>query len=379
MSSQKDHVVDEELFQFYLQFQLRKIKKSMRLWNDSSEKDAIINILNSCQYVNGNTLRMIFDDIFDNSVQMFTPPRTAVTTANKPVVKEEEGHGSTSHADASKLGSEGTEPTPLYDSTDNENEHTTQSDEESQSDYRDSDDEELKSKINKTRNNDLSLPSFLQYTVTKSACNDLRVMLSNLRVTKDIFRSRMNIIKDSFKIHYKLRSQNSPSTEPNCRFEIINHFNYRESMGQCQLNLIAYQLGKIEEMEKEALSTKQVKVNRCQYYYDLSVSLNEPKMARDSQVKEFPRYCERAKQVVEKLGVYVLFMPEIMPPTLYRKMRDADFPRMKDYLDSKCSQFKDIARFDGNGNLIVSEQTGDLSKFLKTGIPYNSRFVDFSL
>jgi len=136
---------------------------------------------------------MIFDDIFDNSVQMFTPPRTAVTTANKPVVKEEEGHGSTSHADASKLGSEGTEPTPLYDSTDNENEHTTQSDEESQSDYRDSDDEELKSKINKSiisvlnkhisfkkdaneiiaRNNDLSLPSFLQYTVTKSACNGL--------------------------------------------------------------------------------------------------------------------------------------------------------------------------------------------------------------
>lgn len=99
---------------------------------------------------------------------------------------------------------------------------------------------------------------------------DLRVMLSDLRVTKDIFRSRMNIIKDSFKIHYKLRSQKSPSTELNCRFEIINHFNYRESKGQCQLNLIAYQLGKIEEMEKEALPAKQVKVNRCQYYYDLS-------------------------------------------------------------------------------------------------------------
>lgn len=136
---------------------------------------------------------MIFDDIFDNSVQTFTPPRPAVTTANKPVVKEEEGYGSTSHADASKIGSEGTEPTPLYDNTDNENEHTTQSDQESQSDYRGSDDEEPKSKINKSiisilnkhisfkkdaneiiaRNNDLSLPSFLQYIVTKSACNGL--------------------------------------------------------------------------------------------------------------------------------------------------------------------------------------------------------------
>lgn len=54
MSSQKDHAVDEELFQFYLQFQLRQIKKSMLLWNDNSEKDAIINILNNCQYVNGS-------------------------------------------------------------------------------------------------------------------------------------------------------------------------------------------------------------------------------------------------------------------------------------------------------------------------------------
>ncbi|KAL7324249.1 hypothetical protein PS15p_210783 [Mucor circinelloides] len=172
MSSQKDHVVDEELFQFYLQFQLRQIKKSMLLWNDNSEKDAIISILNNCQYVNGNTLRMIFDDIFDNSVQTFTPPRPTVTTANKPVVKEEEeGHGSTSYADASKVGLEGAEPTPLYDNTDNENEHTTQSDQESQSDYRDSDDEEPKSKINKTHNNDPSLTSFLQYIVSKSACN----------------------------------------------------------------------------------------------------------------------------------------------------------------------------------------------------------------
>lgn len=54
MSSQKDNTVDEELFQFYLQFRLRQIQKSMLLWDDNSEKETLVNILTSCQHVNGS-------------------------------------------------------------------------------------------------------------------------------------------------------------------------------------------------------------------------------------------------------------------------------------------------------------------------------------
>jgi len=54
MSSQKDNAIDEELFQFYLQFRLRQIQKNMLLWEDNSEKEVLVNILTNCQHVNGS-------------------------------------------------------------------------------------------------------------------------------------------------------------------------------------------------------------------------------------------------------------------------------------------------------------------------------------
>lgn len=54
MSSQQSLPIDNELFQFYIQYQLRLVKKSMLLWDDNTEKDAIINILTHCQHVDGS-------------------------------------------------------------------------------------------------------------------------------------------------------------------------------------------------------------------------------------------------------------------------------------------------------------------------------------
>ncbi len=54
MSSPKDSAIDEELFQFYLQFRLRQIQKSMLLWEDNSDKEALVNILTNCQHINGS-------------------------------------------------------------------------------------------------------------------------------------------------------------------------------------------------------------------------------------------------------------------------------------------------------------------------------------
>lgn len=99
---------------------------------------------------------------------------------------------------------------------------------------------------------------------------DLEAMIRNLPVTKDIFRSRMNTIKDSFKIYYTPRSASGSSTAPKCRFKITSHFSYRSPMGQCQLSLIAYQLARIENAEREVFSVEQVKENRLRYYKDLS-------------------------------------------------------------------------------------------------------------
>lgn len=54
MSSQQSLPIDNELFQFYIQYQLRLVKKSMLLWDDNTEKDAIINILKDCQHIDGS-------------------------------------------------------------------------------------------------------------------------------------------------------------------------------------------------------------------------------------------------------------------------------------------------------------------------------------
>jgi hypothetical protein len=56
MSSQQSLPIDNELFQFHIQYQLRLVKKSMLLWDDNTEKDAIMNILKHCQYVDGSKL-----------------------------------------------------------------------------------------------------------------------------------------------------------------------------------------------------------------------------------------------------------------------------------------------------------------------------------
>ncbi|GAN10216.1 hypothetical protein MAM1_0331c09754 [Mucor ambiguus] len=381
MSVQKDGVIDEELFQCYLQFRLRQIQKSMLLSDDSSEKEAMVNILTSCQHVNGNTLRMVFCDIFDKSVQTFTYAEPILAPAIKPVVistREKRKH-STDYAESTITALNRNEAAPLHDDTDNGDEHTAESDQDGEvSVYLDSSSEEIRKKKLRVINNSPSVPSSIKHLITKIACTDLEAMLKNLQVTKDIFRSRMNMIKNTFKIYYTPSSASSSYTAPKCRFEINSRFSYKSSMGQCQLNMIAYQLGKIEEIEKEMFSPKQVKKNRLKYYQDLSVSLNESKLAYTSHLREFPRHCERALYVVQNLGAYVLFMPEILPPTTYKKIQNSFVPVLKAFLEGRCSPFKDIARFDDKDRLIVSESTGDLEKFLKKGKPYYSRFVDFS-
>ncbi|KAL9544514.1 hypothetical protein MBANPS3_007586 [Mucor bainieri] len=402
MSIPIDSDVDEELFHFYLQFRLRQIEKSMLLWDDNSEKAALVNILSHCQHVNGNTLRMVFRDIFDKSAQPSSSsthhvePAPAVVT--KPIVTSkptvitagEKRRYSTSEHELSTTTFNRRETTPLQDDTDYEDE----SDQDGEASvYSDSSSEGnrrgTRRKKHRVLNNDPSVPSAIKHLITNLACTDLDAMLKNLQVTKDIFRSRMNRIKDTFKIHYIPR--NAPGfsgSTPKCRFEIFKHFNYKSPIGQCQLNMIAYQLGKIEEVEKATFSYKQVKANRLRYYQDLSVSLKEPKLAYPSHLQEFSRHCERAVYVVRHLGAYVLFMPEVLPPTTYKKIQTTSVPVLKAFLESRCAPFKDIAQFSDKAavarfcdrdRLIVSDSTGDLDKFLKQGKTYYSRFIDFSL
>lgn len=54
MNPQQNLPIDNKLFQAYTQYQLCKVKNSMYFWNSNVEKDAMMTILENCQYVDGS-------------------------------------------------------------------------------------------------------------------------------------------------------------------------------------------------------------------------------------------------------------------------------------------------------------------------------------
>lgn len=51
MDPQRNFPIDNKLFKAYTQYQLCKMKNSMSFWNSNVEKDAMMTILENCQYV----------------------------------------------------------------------------------------------------------------------------------------------------------------------------------------------------------------------------------------------------------------------------------------------------------------------------------------
>lgn len=49
-------------------------------------------------------------------------------------------------------------------------------------------------------------------------------------------------------------------------------------------------------------------------------SLNNPRLNGSSHVIQFPKYCKTTVEAVERLGVYSLFLPEIIPATVFKKV-----------------------------------------------------------
>ncbi|CEP13099.1 hypothetical protein [Parasitella parasitica] len=71
VNKKSSKTIDNELFQFYTRYQMCQIQKSTSFWSNSKEKEAMLAILTEFEHVDGNTLRLIVDQIFENSVQKF--------------------------------------------------------------------------------------------------------------------------------------------------------------------------------------------------------------------------------------------------------------------------------------------------------------------
>lgn len=53
-------------------------------------------------------------------------------------------------------------------------------------------------------------------------------------------------------------------------------------------------------------STEKIKSPKLKYEYDLQL---------------FSKYCERIVQLVEKVGIYSIFIPEILPPNMIKTVK----------------------------------------------------------
>ncbi|CEP13100.1 hypothetical protein [Parasitella parasitica] len=360
MSSQQTNSIDDELFQFYIQYHLRLIKKSMLIWGDNSEKNIIVNILNNCQYVEGDMLRSVMSEIFDNSTLNFTHRKDDILKITGEIAVFSEKNTNAEQSSESIV--EGTEPIHSDSSYEQPKVKRTRT---LAANTRTSTPRKLEDSLGKQ-----GVSKLLQKVLSKSAPKEIDCMVKYKERSRYVFHTRMKTLCDNIKINYTFPGEDVSADTPNCTFDIRYPFSIKTVLGQCQLNLTSYQLGKLREKEEQHLPTKMVRDNYAKYHSSLKKCLDNPTLTFGG----YARYCKIIINVVERLGVYPLFFPEVLPPSAFKKMAYDDFSMVLEYLDERFSDFKDIARFDDNGHLILAEKAGS-SDYSDESDAYRSRFL----
>ncbi|KAI8636797.1 hypothetical protein BD408DRAFT_425504 [Parasitella parasitica] len=214
------------------------------------------------------------------------------------------------------------------------------------------------------------ISKLLERVLNQDASKEINCMVKYKERSRYVFHTRMKTLRDSFKINYTFPGENSSPSTPNCTFEVFKLFDNRSILGQCQLNLTSYRLGKLREKEEQVLPITTVRNNYEKYHSSLRESLDNPTLS----YREYARYCKILVKVVERLGAYPLFFPEILPPSTFKKVAQDDFSKIQDYFDELFSEFRDIARFDDNDDLILTESAGS-SNYSDEKDAYHSRFL----
>ncbi|KAL9544511.1 hypothetical protein MBANPS3_007583 [Mucor bainieri] len=128
----------------------------------------------------------------------------------------------------------------------------------------------------------------------------------------------------------------------------MERFSPQSINNQCQTNFVAYQIGQIIEREARIFPHKLQEENKRLYY---TKGLNKTK----TKLGEINKYCKSLSRVVNEIGVYCLFLPEILPPTFYRRADEELFRKVIDEMNEKFPHFGTIASIDENGNLYIAD------------------------
>ncbi|KAI8636798.1 hypothetical protein BD408DRAFT_425507 [Parasitella parasitica] len=240
--------IDNELFQFYTRYQMCQIKKSTSLWNNSKEKEAMLTILTEFENVDGNTLRLIVNQIFENSIQKFNNSD-----------KESEGM----NVDTTVIHSAPTNETGATKMEALESKQDNCEDELEEASTSDSHAKNMISVVPLVENEaPIIVPKNIQEILSLPSIEEIQHMTTHIERSKYILLKRMRVVDESFK--FKASAQNASYT-----VRVYNLLgNSRSPLYQSQLNLIAYRFGKVVQHET-LYSSQNVKEVERKLYGDL--------------------------------------------------------------------------------------------------------------
>ncbi|KAF1801477.1 hypothetical protein FB192DRAFT_1372921 [Mucor lusitanicus] len=361
--------MDNELFQMYAHYQLCRVKKGATNSSNAAEKKAIVQILEACQHIHANTFHTLVNDLLEHSVQLepfLEGGHTALfgsSSLNSAICMN--AH----HAGKKRSSKDQGGMRSFHHGTKNTSHAATSHYEHDrqyspgQSGSENSDDEgpttitpnrKRARSATITDSRPASSASHLRggkkYTLSGSSKRDLTHMSARPEETKQELFKRMRQITDSFQIEYSV-NEGGGKTPAKASFQIhfLERFSPQSINNQCQTNFVAYQIGQIIENEARLFSYRVQEENKRQYY---AKGLGKK---ANTKLSEINKYCKSLARIVNEIGVYCLFMPEVLPPTFYRRADEELFTKMVRRMNDKFPQFSTIASIDENGNLFIAD------------------------
>ncbi|CAO0791564.1 unnamed protein product [Mucor circinelloides] len=367
MSSQQNTPIDNELFHSYTQYKLCKVEKSSEL--TKSEKATIIAILKNFQFVDGNTLRSILNDAFQHSSVGNSYPfgNRADTAHDASSNTHNEIADSITDVIDLTIDGEGSSKSSSSEPVYSDLVYKKSSSEESSDDafdYEREDSSNLNGSFNRKRKHsslktnkgkqpaeDLDMQGILSH----EAFIQLGNMLRQIEQSKRTLCDRIKAVNDSFEIQTAFPISGTSSFDQPETFKINRHFHRQSRLNQSQEHLAAYKIGKLVQRDKELFPPDGVYKNMKRYYNSLIKKMKFYSHSHKQDFAQFPKYCERVVSLVDKTGLYTIFIPEILPPSRVKIASPENFEKLEKYLNERCSCFKSVAQFDTYGGLNIEE------------------------
>ncbi|KAI8637119.1 hypothetical protein BD408DRAFT_425129 [Parasitella parasitica] len=368
MASSSKQVINNELFRLYTEYLVCQVRKSApSFWkSDEAEKNALIEILTQFQHVDANVLRMVVDEIFENSVEKFSQTimgnivndkvsEIAAEKAKEPATDYRDRApkviANTSNNDSdSSLEEDNNVPSPV---------HTTMA-------VADASDKAAISKRNiihsstaiqtRSRKRKHSISENPNgCSLSRPAKKEIEKLVSDVENTKVMLRQRMKSVGESFSVN-----PTSANIIQNATPSVFTISNWpKESSNtkifhKCQENFIAFRFGKLVERLRRKYPAPAAIQRERQYQEELQRELiRRDKTFRVVYFYAYESFCRRVVHIVNENGLYCLFIPEILSPSTLRKGGLEEFAQLSRYMNEKCSVFNNVGKTDSYGKFVT--------------------------